>query len=125
MINSRDSFCNYNQNTIKMYEVPYRVGEVVENKSDSNKYAMISEIRINRNGISFVLGFDRTTYDFVDVEIVTKEELIDKWKKPDPTKIILWGKIPKLSIDLGLNEMVDKMERFEVTEKGVQLVKRK
>lgn len=126
MINSRDSSCDYNLDSIKTYEVPYYVGEILENKSDSNILAMIGEIRINRNGISFLLGFDRNTYDFDNYKIVTKEELVNEWQKSDPSKIIIWGKIPKSSTNSGLSEMMDRMYgHFEATEKGIQLVKRK
>lgn len=123
MINNIDSLYDHNSNTTKKYETLYHVGEVLENKNNSNEFAMISEIRITRNGMNFVLGFDQNTYDFIDVEIVTKEELIEKWKKPDSTKIIFWGKISKLSTNLGLSEISDKeYAYFEKTKKEKQKV---
>ena len=127
MINSRDSFSDYNPNSVNLYEVPYRVGEIVENKNDSNLLAMVSEIRITRNGMFFVLGFDRGTYDFTNVKVLSEEELINEWKKPDSERIIIWGKLENLNINLGLAEKMEiEYGKFEATGKGtISLVKRK
>lgn len=127
MINSRDFYSDCNPNPVNSYDVPYCVGEILENKNDSNLLAMVSEIRITRNGMFFVLGFDRETYDFITVKVLTKEELINEWKKSDPTKNIIWGKLEKLNINLGLAERMEfEYGKFEATGKRtISLVKRK
>lgn len=126
MINDRDSSCDYNMKSSKLYETPYCIGEILENKKDSNIYAMICEIRINRKGNKYLIGFDRTTDDFIDTKLVTEEELIDEWNKLINNKIVLWGNISKKPVNLEMSKMMDEMYgRFEMIDEGIQLVKKK
>ncbi len=124
MFNSRDTSFDYNSKIQKKDDNSYYIGKILENKVDNNLLAMISEIQIIQNEIIFVLGFDRDTYHFDDVKIVTEKELIEEWQEPNPAKIIVWGKISESQPILGLSEyMKTTYGCLKVTEKGVQLIK--
>ena len=87
MINSRDSYTDMNPNKIESYEVPFRIGTVVELKDNPDVLAIINQYRI------IVVDYNRVIYvglnsdvnqreGKVDFEITT-EELEEKWKKTD------------------------------------------
>lgn len=64
--------------------------------------------------------------DYEETSIMSKEELIKNFKKCSPDKIIVWGKIQKSVSNTGLAKKIDEMYgHYELTEKGIQLVKKK
>ena len=115
MINSRDSYIEYNPNKKETIEVPYHIGTILELKENPLVLARICQYRIgldqelkvglnqsidllyddNSNGISqspFKIPQRFVAVDFsdsLDIEITT-QELQEKWQK---TQKIVIGKI--------------------------------
>ena len=54
MINSRDSFNDFNQNEKKVIEVPYNIGTIVESKENSNVLAKIIQYRVIVKGLEII-----------------------------------------------------------------------
>jgi len=97
MINSRDSYTDFNPNKKELIEVPYRIGTVVELIDNPSVLARICEYRITIENLKQVInvGLSCNIYDEetnIDYEI-TVEELIEQWKKTDK---IIFRKIDSL-----------------------------
>ena len=112
MINSRDSYVEYNPNKEESIKVPFSMGTIVELKEDPAVLAQICQYRITNEGISVGLSYAlnrinngqensnstfRIPQKFVTVEFtnlldseITTKELYEKWQK---TKNIVVGKI--------------------------------
>ncbi len=118
MINSRDSYVEYNPNKKESIDVPFSIGTVVELKEDPTVLAKICQYRITNEGIGQVIRVGlsyalnridneqtrenlnlafRMPQKFIVVEFtnlldveITTQELKKQWKKTD--KIII-GKI--------------------------------
>ncbi len=118
MINSRDSYSEYNPNMKNSIEVPFSIGTIIELKEDSTVLAKICQYRITNEGISQVIrvglsyalnkidneqtsknsksNFKITQQfaaaefsDLLDAEI-TAQELDEQWQK---TEKMIIGKI--------------------------------
>lgn len=91
MINSRDSYTDFNPNRKESIEVPYGIGTIIELKDNPDVLAKICQYRINIENLRLVIyvGLNTNIYEKeseIDCEI-TAEELEEKWKKTD--KIII------------------------------------
>ena len=94
MINSRDSYTEYNPNSKNFVEIPYGIGEVLELKSDPDVLARICQYRITVQDYTQVInvGLTRDINDKerkVEFEI-TADELANNWKK---TERMIVGKL--------------------------------
>ena len=109
MINSRDSYIEYNPNKKETIEVPYHIGTILELKENPLVLARIcqyrigldQELKVGLNQSLDLLYDDKSLFknplkfiavDFsnlIDIEITT-QELQEKWQK---TQKIVTGKI--------------------------------
>ena len=120
MINSRDSYTNFNPNRKESIEVPYVIGTIVELKDNPDVLARIIQYRITVEHLRQVInvGLSTNIYeneDKIDREI-TVEELKEKWKEPDR---IIVGKLDHenfLRIP-GFSEHFEREKKFELTRK--------
>lgn len=120
MINSRDSYTDFNPNRKESIEVPYRIGTIIELKNNPDVLAKICQYRITVEHLRLVIyvGLNTSIYEKeweIDCEI-TAEELEEKWKKPD--KII----IGRLDLDNfiripGFSEHFKNEKKLELTRK--------
>ena len=114
MINSRDSYSEYNPNKKESIDVPFCIGTIIELKEDPAVLAKIFQYRITNEGISVGLSYalnkidnEQTSKnsksnfkipqqfaaaefsDLLDAEI-TAQELDEQWQK---TEKMIIGKI--------------------------------
>lgn len=114
MINSRDSYSEYNPNKKESIDVPFCIGTIIELKEDPAVLAKIFQYRITNEGISVGLSYalnkivnEQTSEnsnlafrmsqkfiaaefsDLLDAEI-TAQELEEQWQK---TEKMIIGKI--------------------------------
>ena len=114
MINSRDSYSEYNPNKKESINVPFRIGTIIELKEDPTVLAKICQYRITNEGISVGLSYALNKIDneqtsensnlafrmpqkFIAVEFtdlldaeITTQELDEQWQK---TNKVIIGKI--------------------------------
>lgn len=114
MINSRDSYSEYNPNKKESIDVPFCIGTIIELKEDPAVLAKIFQYRITNEGISVGLSYAlnkidneqtsensnlafRMSQKFIAVEFtdlldaeITTQELDEQWQK---TKKVIIGKI--------------------------------
>ena len=125
MINSRDSYIEFNPNKKEIIEVPYRIGTVVKMKKDENILARICQYRITVINYRLVIkvGLSSNIYDNddkIDYEILI-EELNQKWKDAD--KMIV-GRIDHIS-DFSFKDGLESQDIFaDKVEKPISLVKK-
>lgn len=138
MINSRDSYTDFNPNKKEIIEVPYCIGTIIELKDNPDVLAKICQYRIGINqeirvGLSKALNilennssvekpqslftipqkFIATDFsDSVDFEITT-QELEGKWRKTD--RIII-GKLDQHKFNgiIGLSEYYKKSKKLQL-----------
>ena len=114
MINSRDSYSEYNPNKKESIDVPFCIGTIIESKEDPAVLAKIFQYRITNEGINVGLSYalnkidnEQTSKnsksnfkipqqfaaveftDLLDAEI-TIQELEEQWQK---TNKVIIGKI--------------------------------
>ena len=127
MINSRDSYTNYNPNRKELIEVPYRIGTIVELKDNSEMLARICQYRIIiKNSHKIIYVGLATKYYERDVEPdyeITSEELMERWKKTDK---MLIGKIEhdKCIRIPGFDKYYGKQKDYFKNDKSVKVLKR-
>ncbi len=120
MINSRDSYTNFNPNKKKSIDVPYEIGTIVELKDNPDVLARIIQYRITVEHLRQVInvGLNTNIYeneDKIDCEI-TVEELEEKWKKPD--RIIVGKLDPETFLRIpGFSEHFEREKKLELTGK--------
>lgn len=120
MINSRDSYTDFNPNRKKSIEVPYGIGTIVELKDNPDVLARIIQYRITVEHLRQIInvGLNTNIYedeDKIDCEI-TVEELEEKWKKPD--RIIVGKLNPENFIQIpGFSEHFEREKKLELTRK--------
>ena len=114
MINSRDSYSEYNPNKKESIDVPFCIGTIIELKEDPAVLAKIFQYRITNEGISVGLSYAlnkidneqtsensnlafRMSQKFIAVEFtdlldaeITTQELDEQWQK---TNKVIIGKI--------------------------------
>ena len=114
MINSRDSYSEYNPNKKESIDVPFCIGTIIELKEDPTVLAKIFQYRITNEGISVGLSYAlnkidneqtsensnlafRMSQKFIAVEFtdlldaeITTQELDEQWQK---TNKVIIGKI--------------------------------
>ena len=93
MINSRDSYTDFNPSSEEIIEVPYRIGTVVVLKDNPDVLARIMQYRITVDNFRQVISVGLNTNIYEKEEMVNYEipleELEEKWKKTD--RIIVGG----------------------------------
>ena len=87
MINSRDSYTDYNPNKKESIEVPYEIGTIIELKENPNILARICQYRITVEHYKKIIyaGLNTNIYE-KELEIeceITTDELKEKWRKTD------------------------------------------
>ena len=118
MINSRDSYTDFNPNKKESIEVPYGIGTIVELKNNPDVLARIIQYRITIEHLRQVInvGLNTNIYeneDKIDCEI-TAEELEEKWKKPD--RIIVGKLDPENFLRIpGFYKHFEREEKLELT----------
>lgn len=114
MINSRDSYSEYNPNKKESIDVPFCIGTIIELKEDPAVLAKICQYKITNKGISVGLSYAlnkidneqtsensnlafRMSQKFIAVEFtdlldaeITIQELEEQWQK---TNKVIIGKI--------------------------------
>ena len=114
MINSRDSYSEYNPNKKESIDVPFCIGTIIELKEDPAVLAKICQYKITNKGISVGLSYAlnkidneqtsensnlafRMSQKFIAVEFtdlldaeITTQELDEQWQK---TNKVIIGKI--------------------------------
>jgi len=91
MINSRDSYSEFNPNKKESIEVPYAIGTIVELKENPNVLAKICQYRIDyRRIINVGLSLDIYSKNTETNYEITNEDLEKNWKKTDR---IIFGKL--------------------------------
>ena len=114
MINSRDSYSEYNPNKKESIDVPFCIGTIIELKEDPAVLAKICQYKITNKGISVGLSYALNKIDneqtsensnlafrmpqkFIAVEFtdlldaeITIQELEEQWQK---TNKVIIGKI--------------------------------
>lgn len=119
MINSRDSSYDNIFNAIKIYEVPFKVGDIIEKKDNDSIHAKIEQIIIDEYGMKFILNYDRNLFDINSCDIVSKEDLIINWK--EPTKIVIWKKLNVDNSMLKFAKVFDKKYSFyDITKRRIK-----
>lgn len=127
MINSRDSYTDYNPNKKENIEVPYMIGAVVELKDNSDVLAKICQYRIIiKNSHKIIYVGLATKYYERDVEPdyeITSEELMERWKKTDK---MLIGKIDhdKCIRIPGFDKYYCKQKEFYRNNESVKVLRR-
>ena len=120
MINSRDSYTDFNPNKKESVEVPYGIGTIVELKDNPDVLARIIQYRITVEHLRQIInvGLNTDIYedeDQIDCEI-TVEELEEKWKKLD--RIIVGKLNPENFIQItGFSEYFEREKKLELTRK--------
>ena len=120
MINSRDTYTDFNPSRKESIEVPYGIGTIIELKDNPDVLAKICQYRINVENLRLVIyvGLNTNIYEKeseIDCEI-TAEELEEKWRKTD--RIIIGKLDPKSFIRIpGFSEHFEKEKKLELTKK--------
>ena len=120
MINSRDSYTDYNPNEKESIEVPYGIGTIIELKENPNVLARICQYRITVENLKKVIyvGLNTNIYEKeseIDCEIIS-EELEEKWRKTD--KIIIGKLDPESFIRIpGFSEHFENKKKLKLTKK--------
>ena len=87
MINSRDTYTDFNSNRKESIEVPYGIGTIIELKDNPDVLAKICQYRITVEHLRLIIyvGLNTSIYEKeseIDCEI-SAEELEEKWRKPE------------------------------------------
>ena len=87
MINSRDSYTDFNPNKKENIEVPYGIGTIIELKDNPEVLAKICQYRVTVEKFRLIVYVGLNTSiceeeSEIDCEI-TAEELEEKWRKPN------------------------------------------
>lgn len=120
MINSRDSYTDFNPNKKEIIEVPYMLGTIIELKENPDVLAKICQYRISVEHYTQVINVGLTTKIYEkDTEIeseITSEELLEKWKK---TNKIIIGKLDSENFIRipGFSEHFEKSKKLELKRK--------
>ena len=120
MINSRDTYTDFNSSRKESIEVPYGIGTIIELKDNPDVLARICQYRITVESLKVVIyvGLNTNIYEEkqkIDCEITT-EELEEKWRKTD--KIIIRKLNPERFLRIpGFYERFEKQKKLELTRK--------
>ena len=120
MINSRDTYTDFNPSRKESIEVPYGIGTIIELKDNPDVLARICQYRITVENLKKVIyvGLNADIYEEeqkIDCEITT-EKLEKKWRKTD--RIIIGKLDPKSFIRIpGFSEHFEKEKKLELTKK--------
>ncbi len=120
MINSRDTYTDFNPNKKENIEVPYGIGTIIELKDNPDVLARICQYRITVEHLELVInvGLNTNIYEKeseIDCEI-TAEKLEEKWRK---TNRIIIGKLdPERFLRIpGFSEHSENEKKLELTRK--------
>lgn len=120
MINSRDTYTDFNPSRKEIIEVPYGIGTIIELKNNPDVLARICQYRITVENLKKVIyvGLNIDIYEEdqkIDCEITT-EKSEEKWRKTD--RIII-GKLDSKSFIRipGFSEHFEKEKKLELTKK--------
>lgn len=120
MINSRDTYTDFNPSRKESIEVPYGIATIIELKDNPDILARICQYRIIVENLKRVIYVGLNTNvseekQKIDYEITT-EELEEKWKKSN--RIIIGTLDPKSFIPiLGFFDHFEKQKKLELTKK--------
>ena len=120
MINSRDSYADYNPNEKESIEVPYGIGTIIELKENRDVLAIICQYRITVEHLKKVIyvGLNTNIYEKesdIDCEIIS-EELEENWRKTD--RIIIRKLNPENFLQIpGFSEHFEKEKKLKLTKK--------
>lgn len=120
MINSRDSYADYNPNEKESIEVPYGIGTIIELKENPDVLAIICQYRITVEHLKKVIyvGLNTNIYEKesdIDCEIIS-EELEENWRKTD--RIIIRKLNPENFLQIpGFSEHFEKEKKLKLTKK--------
>ena len=120
MINSRDSYTDYNPNKKESIEVPYEIGTIIELKENPDVLARICQYRITVEHFKKVIyvGLNTNIYEKeseTDCEIIS-EELEEKWRKTN--RIIIRKLDPENFLRISeFSEHFEKEKKLKLTKK--------
>lgn len=120
MINSRDSYTDFDPNRKETIEVPYGIGTIIELKGNPDILAMICQYRITVEHCIRIInvGLNTNFYEDeskIDYEIPV-EELSKKWRK---TERIVIGKLDPENFLLipGFSNFFEEEKELKLTRK--------
>lgn len=120
MINSRDTYTDFNPNRKESIEVPYGIGTIIELKDNPDVLAKICQYRITVEHLRLIIyvGLNTSIYEKeseIDCEI-SAEELEEKWRKPE--RIIIGRLNPDNFIRIpGFSEHFENEKKLELVRK--------
>lgn len=120
MINSRDTYTDFNPNRKESIEVLYGIGTIIELKDNPDVLAKICQYRITVEHLRLIIyvGLNTSIYEKeseIDCEI-SAEELEEKWRKPE--RIIIGRLNPDNFIRIpGFSEHFENEKKLELVRK--------
>lgn len=120
MINSRESYADFNPNRKESIEVPYGIGTIIELKENPDVLAKICQYRITIEHLEKVIYVGLSSQIYEDKSKIEKEiaidELEEKWKKTD--RIIIGKLDPENFLRIsGFSEHFEKEKKLKLTKK--------